>query len=502
MSAVRDRFTIMHAEGTLDLNFLLTFRSAVQEAVDAGWTASDNGRLLRLIGPLPSSPLDWEGLADLETYVVSAMARAERRDLEVSLHQVNGQWEVLSLPEVQPDQWFSDAEKIGYAKMLWEHQISAVPHLGLSWTVQIDLSLENDAFDNEDVRVSWDPASIDTLFSDQPLTSLGHLVPRGSERRTYISLLGNRGELAYGSLTVVSLDSLQECRLHRGHTSPSLSGELVKHPSTAQLVYSGGDREAWPEVAALMMAACCTSIWTEVASGSSDSTLEFFGYKRVEFPLPNTWTEFQMSGACTLRDWAFSQKSPDRLLAVRQIISLYTDSPFDFVEEILASADPIYFALRSDATAEALRDTRDAETHAHQAVRLTAQGSVDLTKSAGERSLAGLIAVGAAAIANVTKVLDASVTTTILGFIGGYFIVILLLFLFIDRRAIALPIEQLDSELRRKVTYLSPSAINSILTSPTIVGARKLVRDTRIAIALLYGGIIVALATAVFLRLT
>jgi len=482
----------------LDIAYLKPLRDTVSTFIAGGWTVIDHGRFIRLSGHIEGAPTVWDGMGNLGAFVTFAVARGARRGDEIKLHQVNGSWEILSLPDVQPDQWFSDADQVKFARQAWECQTSALTHLDLEWTVEFDLDFGKTLGSDLDLRINWDPSSMDQLYSKESNLDLAALVP-SSGRRIHISLEGNRSELAFGALTFASLDAAQNASVEIRSVPESLSGE--SELMVAKILYLSGDKASWPEVSGFLLGAACASIWIGVSSDHTKTSIEFFGYKRVNFTIPASWDPHVIVGALRLREWAFSEKSADRLLALRQIISLYTEAPFSYVDEILESADPIYFALRSDATAEALRDTRDAETHAQQAVRLSAQGAVDLAKLAGERALTGLIAVGAAVIANVTEVLDAEVTTAILGFIAGYFALILALFLLVDRRAIALPIEQLNSEIERKVTYLSPTVIQSISQSPTVLGALKLVIVTRIAVVCIYGGIILALGIAIFVRL-
>jgi hypothetical protein len=490
---------MIHLE-QLDIDYLRPLRDALSAFTAGGWTATDNGRFIRLSGRIQGAPIGWDGIGVLAPFVNFMMARGERRGDAIELHQVNGTWEFLSLPDLRPEDWFSDADQVKYARRAWESQTSSLAHLDLEWTVKFDLDLGTQSRPDVDLQVHWDPSYIDHVYSNDSNSELSTLVP-SSGRRVHISLQGDRSELEFGALTFVSLDAIPKSSIEIHRVPEPLSGESDLQPQIAKLLHVSGDETSWRAVSVFLLAAACASIWSAVSSVHTKTNVEFFGYKRVNFDLPVVWAAGTVHGALRLREWTFSEKSADRLLALRQIISLYTEPPFDYVDEILESADPIYFALRSDATAEALRDTRDAESHAQQAVRLSAQGAVDLAKLAGERTLAGLVAVGAAAIANVTEVLDAEVTTTILGFIAGYFGLILALFLLVDRRAIALPIEQLESEIQRKVTYLSPTTIQTISESPTVLGARKLVSVTRIVVACIYGAIILALCVAIALRL-
>jgi hypothetical protein len=86
--------------------------------------------------------------------------------------------------------------------------------------------------------------------------------------------------------------------------------------------------------------------------------------------------------------------SPDRLLAVRQVVSLYEhDDPFRDAQDVQASAEIIYVGWRNDAVTEVVESSRDAQAQGNDAVRQALMCSQDLAKAATERFLSGLVAV-------------------------------------------------------------------------------------------------------------
>ncbi len=482
----------------IDLTYLEPLRASIRRAADAGWSISDTGGLIQLKGPITGSPVEWELPEEFVPYLRLAQADATKRGHDFQLHLVNHQWEFFSLPDAQPDQLF-DKEELPFAKKAWESVTSALADLDLSWNVRLDLKLYESEKDGHDVQVHWSMATIDAMFENKPLASLSRFLP-GKGHRTFLSLQGQREELVFGAVSFTTFDALSQGRLVLRSAATRLPGETSDATGPANLLYVAGNMTDWSEVSESLTASVCVSIWTAVSSGHSDSTVDFFGYKHATFELPLEWAEPQIEGAHALYRWALGDKTPNRLLALRQIVSLYTDPPFDYVDDILASSETIYSGLQSATVAEVVRDTRDAEAHAQQAVRQTSQSAVDLTKSVGERVLAGLVAVGVAATANVTKILDTAVTTAILAFVTGYFALMLTLFLLIDWRAVGLPIKQLEAEIGRRGSYLSPSTVKAIAESPAVTGARNLVRVARIAIAVVYLCVVIALLVAIWLR--
>ncbi len=133
------------------------------------------------------------------------------------------------------------------------------------------------------------------------------------------------------------------------------------------------------------------------------------GYKKSAFllPEPESWEPQDVTETIALRGWALHDASPDRLLALRQVASLYgTDTaPFGHAADVQASAEVIYAGLRTDAVAEAVKGSREAHAQAQDAARQTVKNATDMVKGATERMLAALVAVGAVLIANAGRAL-------------------------------------------------------------------------------------------------
>ncbi|HEX4445038.1 MAG TPA: hypothetical protein VHZ81_15815 [Galbitalea sp.] len=487
---------------TLDLAPLIPLREALIQLSLDGWSIQDDGGIIRVNGSILTSPLEWAGVPDLEKYSSRRQAIGVRRGYTVSVDTVNGVWEITDLPEILPEQLF-DSEQLADANKVWERDTSALAGLHLDWRVEIDLDPAK-AVSGSDVAqldVSWSASHIDGLFANDVVSALTRLIPKQG-RRTFLALNGREEPAIFGAVTLATLQGLGDTRLSINPPNPPLPGEtqIDSELTPSQTLLVSGRFEQWPIASKTLSFAASATTWGAIATSTTEGELEFFGYKKVRFSLPMTWTDEEIAGAIKLRSWAFGEISPDRILALRQIISLYNEPPFKFVEEILSSSETIYLGLRSTAVIEAVRDARDVETRTQQAVQQSSQASVDLAKSAGERVIAGLAAVGAAAIANVTQVLSFSVTTAILAFICGYFLAMLVLFLLIDFRAVGLPIKELDSETFVHSSFVRPDALAEMTSSPMVRGAKGLVLRARIAISSLYASIVIALLVTVCVR--
>lgn len=145
---------------------------------------------------------------------------------------------------------------------------------------------------------------------------------------------------------------------------------------------------------------------TEVAPDNSHVVAEYFGLQRTRHQISATGPTVSLATAresIALLEWVESAGTVDRLLAVRQIVSLKTGAaPWDYVKDIQSAAEPIFMALRSDAVAEALRALRDARTSALDAARRSIETSTSIAKSTAERALAALIAIGGVILAKST----------------------------------------------------------------------------------------------------
>lgn len=486
----------------LDLAPLVPLQRQLFELSADGWAIEDVGGIVRLQGPISTSPIAWPGLPALEEFAVRRSASGTRRGHEITADSVNGIWEITDLPDILPKQLF-DPEEVVAATKVWERESGALASITLDWRVEIDLDLAIavEGAKSSQLEVRWSAANLEKQFANEPIDSLSRLIPQQG-RRTYLALDGTAEPAVFGAITVATLNGVTDTRIAVMPPSTPLPGEAQVRsvPTSSGTSQVLGDFGHWPLTSEALAFATCATTWGAIATSWTNDTLEFFGYKKVQFTLPRAWAVEDIYGASKLRDWAFGDTSPDRILALRQIISLYNEPPFGFVDEILTSSETIYLGLRSTAVVEAVHDARDIENRTRQAVQQSSQSSVDLAKSAGERLIAGLAAVGATAIANVTQVLTFDVTTAILAFIGGYFVVMFVLFLLVDFRAVGLPIKDLDSEVFVKSGFLRTEALKELRTSPLVEGARTLVLTTRISITTIYALIVAALAITVVMR--
>ena len=98
--------------------------------------------------------------------------------------------------------------------------------------------------------------------------------------------------------------------------------------------------------------------------------------------------------------WATSEPSPDRVLAIRQVVSLYEQQDLPGrPEDVVRAAEPLYQALRAGEVAVVLESQRQARSMAVDTARGSADAAQSAAKSATERTIASLAAVAGIAVA-------------------------------------------------------------------------------------------------------
>jgi hypothetical protein len=225
-------------------------------------------------------------------------------------------------------------------------------------------------------------------------------------------------------------------------------------------------------------------------------TLDFLGFKRISLALPDP-AELEpqaVAAGLELRRWALQDASPDRLLAVRQVVSLYEhDDPFRHAQDVQASAEIIYVGLRSDAVAEVVKSSRDAQAQAYDTVRQAVKSSQDLVKVATERFLAGLVTAGAIVIANANRNLSDVVSRNLSLLLAGFFGVLAVVAVFIEGPLLSLQMKHLATDLRTGSSLLTEQQRQSIVGGPGVRATWLRIRIIRVAIPVLYAGLALAI---------
>ncbi|SMD26466.1 type 2 periplasmic-binding domain-containing protein [Kibdelosporangium aridum] len=493
----------------LDLSRLGEFNDKLRGLLREGWHIPDSVVDIRLHKPTEDVQADinrvqvfGSTLDDLEVVGVIAGHR-------LRLRTVQGILEVVDFPGADPYLLFDD-DDVNNAHLAWDGDATAALLLPLNWTITAFLKPESsiqDLPEGIEVVVVTNSNTIVAHFREAGLRNLARFVPPEMKRRIYISLEGDAPPVHLGTISFATISAPFQLQVPI-HESP-LPGEAALHKSSLIRPYcllaaqpiQASAAVFWKEIVDYCRAAASIYTWVSLASNVQVSEagvrIEFLGFRRVSFqlPPPESLEVQKVSSTLILREWAFQEASPDRLLAISQVVSLYDqDDPFQHAEDIKASAEVIYVGLRSDAVAEVVKTSRDAYTQTNETVRQALKSSQDLIKASMERFLAGLVAVGAVTIANASRALTDDMSRLLMLFIAGFFVVLALVALVIEGPLLSLQIKNLHHDVRQGAPLLTEDQIRSITESRSVTKTRIRVQTVRIAIPVIYGSLVCAIA--------
>lgn len=269
---------------------------------------------------------------------------------------------------------------------------------------------------------------------------------------------------------------------------PGIPNPSSLHPH----LVSGRDPEVPAVIKALarQASACCWAfLATTVTIEGHMAHAEFFGLQRQEWPLEAIGPDLTpKEHEATYRLWEMSLDgaTPDRLLATRQIVSLYQHEPWADADDVIDASEPLFLALRSTATAEALRAQREARALALSVARQTADATTGLAKNAVERALAVFAAVGGIIVARTTNTLTMSQATGLRHLLGVYLLILVAWSFFLEGRPVTSAISALKADLGAFSDLLTESEQKSILESKTVKYAQQQAWIARIVVPLAY----------------
>jgi hypothetical protein len=496
---------------TVDITPLRAAADRINELVDAGWDARDTPPTIHLAKSNMSEPraaldlLDSMGNALVEVRVVGT-----RSGQTIALRRVGTSYEVVELPEVRPEDLFDDESNLRRAAQAWDRDSDAALDLPFVWRIAADLGLERLLSPASwiEVRVSRLAASVSELFTDAPLCKLDSLTPALGMRRVYIAFDAPLAPLHLGSITFaglasdVSESSTTPVRLAAPDPAVPLPGEGASSPlaptglplPVALLPTDDTETaETWRPVRARCEALAALLVWVMIASDVTVTEgsfhLEFRGFKRVtvDLPAPAVLNPQAASGAIRMRAWAFHDASPDRLLAVRQVVSLYQDSEALWhSDDVLESAEVVYAGLRTEAVAEVIRSTREAQGQILDAVRQSLKGVQDLAKSATERLLAALVGIAAVLVANANDTLSDRAGRNLMLGVAVFLAVLALVAIVLEGPLLSLPLDNLDGDLRSGTPMLTEEQRMQLVRLPSVAATRRRVRALRVIVPLLH----------------
>lgn len=483
---------------TLDLAQLSRLGGEVVRLKERGWTVTDGVRSIKVAMASVHDPI--AALEQLTTLLEAALnveAVGLRAGSQFTIRLVNGIPEIVDFPTADPRELFDEQADQALALEALDGSADAALRLPMDWNISGTFALAK-AIDppfDATVTVSLHSATITDYILDIDSLHIRQLLP--DERYRVFVALDTPDTVQCGLLVLVGMPGRPHPLLVELEPVKLLDGEVHhEHFPPAGALLSNAYAhvpQAWSNATVHLNALMTQQIWRSLASkeqrGSEGIALTFAGYKNSSFPLlVQPWTQCQVKEALALRDWALHDLSPDRLLAVRQIASLYDDTstPFAHAADIQASAEMVYVGLRSEAVAEAVKGAREAHAQAQEAARQTVKNATEMLKGASERSLAALIAVGAVLMANAGRVLPDDISRLLIVLVALFLCVLAIASTALEGPLLALPAEKLKDDLDHQGGLLTSEQRAAINLLPSLVSARKRIVTMRWAVPIAY----------------
>jgi hypothetical protein len=415
-----------------------------------------------------------------------------------------GALQFMADPAGDPSTAF-EGEELRSAQRAWSGDVDAALSLAGRWSGDLSVSLVAPLIAYDPARAWRAIRGLDGFVQElaaYPWWRSGELIWEG-DRGVIVAVVGDANvDVRTPSLVVLSIDRF------RG-TGPEAPGavdrrQAVRRVTTAQVPAdlpvpeelepaSGSVGEALvnalrPRCEATAWAWLSNAMEVEADDHGEFAALEYFGYRRRTFAVrPEGYTGAQGQRAYDLYLNATQEPSPDRVLAIRQVLSLHEgpELPSD-PNDIARAAEPLYQALRAGEVAAVLETQRQARSIAADAARSAADAAQTAAKSATERTIASLAAVAGIAVANATAVLSKPDARAIAIGIAGLFVFLAAWAIFVEGPTMRAPLSSFSADLAT-IGYLLPQADRTaILGMDALKKSANAVLRVRIASPLVY----------------
>lgn len=474
---------------------------ALLDSLDASdWEISDQLSVIALRSGSTQVPTDLTRVLDaMQVVVVDARIHGTLAGSTLVARYRHGDAHVAQFPDRSPSDLFEDRDQRRQAEAVWASGEGALA-LPLEWHAEVELDLTRllDQRPGVRYRVTRFASTVEDAFKRLPFWELGQMIPNDTETRTVFVALDAPGSR-------VDLGSLSLCgptaSFFQLPTSARASEAAVRYdvpdlpnPEALTALAVGDDRDGaaifWQSLTAYLTdcggSAALAELSSELRVGSEgEIRLVFKGFRTIHLELREPLQG--STGVFSVYRWAFAEPSPDRLLAIQQVASLQDSSGLvDNIHDLLASAQIVYAGLRSDAVGEAVKGYRDAYSQALDAARQSVKGSQDLTKTAIERAIAALIAVGAVLIARAGAALTPTLSEQLLYSVAAFLGVLAALSILIEGPLISAPLKHLEKDLALGSPLLTPEQVSKLVGAKTVETARWRGTCVRCVVPVLY----------------
>lgn len=478
--------------------------ASIESLLGAGWSASESiGKRFRLSSPqgagvpaLPGSLVEaFESLGELG---VSVVLDADFDGMSLRVKSAPpGIAERFMVSEVSagnPTEAFPDDLREA-AEKAWDENVDEALSLPGAWSAAITVdptALLDRVPGGTEWRAFRDCGAVDRFLASGSWAETSRLV--GSPPVGVVLWTGETVRVTTDALAVATLpdrpDVPAPVRWVGDDDVPGVPDPSALRPRNA------GPGDASSGLALTLWRLAAAAAWARMASGvtaskdGADPVLEFFGFRRTAHPIPANGDG--LSGqACRdaydLWAWATSDVSPDRLLAVRQVVSLYHDqSPWDRARDVRDSAQPVFLALRGDAVAEAFAQQRAARTFALDVARQSATAAAALARGAVERCLASLAAVGGVVVAESGVGLGDGLAESLRALVAVFLAVLAVWSVVVEGPPVTAPTVKLKDDLNSVAPLLSPDERTSISELASVKVAKRHAWTARGAVPFAY----------------
>ncbi len=469
---------------------------AIRDLVNQGWTESRT--------EFRSKPKhSWTGTARSATQEIEAITPCitdvrlvgQWGTVELELLYINGSLGVAPQPDVDLEGTFDSSVRED-ADRAFSGDLDAALDLEGKWEIEagVDIARSTGAEDPDRTWVyAGSQAELTAILRNRPWWTLRDLIDCDKHS---VFLVDEDSAMICGSqsFSVIGWDCSIESLPRTATVNPPKGFEqLPKLPSVQSLKLTECDHRIHKPLENTLYRAAAAAAWASLATNARIEgdlvELEYFGFQRVSFGMPLSGPEISL-GSCRqsteLAEWAQSNE-PDKLLAIRQVISL-NRSPviWSLADEIRRAAQPVFVALRSSAISEALKSVREARNSGLAIARQTSEAATALAKGAVERTIATLAAVFGVVVARASQVIPVEIADG-LRIIGAAYLVILSTWaLFVEGPIVTGGITALKSDVRKYSDFISDDEADVITGLEAVSRARRHAWTVRIAVPTAY----------------
>jgi hypothetical protein len=511
------------APSTLDAGLAVSVQAvraisaALADFATAGCTITDSLLACQLTIPrIRSDGAPHQALIDAVADYSYVHLRFERAQASFELSRTaGGVLDFMSAPTGDPSSVFPP-EELARAQRAWDGNIDAAQSLCGEWSGDLSVNLAAPLQQQDSGGRAWRAVRRLSVVVDEmaayPWWRAGELIRNGDQPVVIAVVDENDVAVRTPAFAIVSLDRLTGS----GPTPPGTGQRRVQLqscgagqlpdglPLPEELEMNEGSTGA-TALADLLRpyADACAWAWlsnaTTISAGNAYVTLEYFGYRRLMFNLgPQGYAADAGQRALRMYLWATSEPSPDRILAIRQVISLYEQHDLPGKpEDVVRAAEPLYQALRAGEVAAVLESQRQTRSMAVDTARGSADAAQAAAKSATERTIASLAAVAGIAVANATAVLSAANARAIAIGIAAIFLFLAGWAIFIEGPAMRAPLDSFIADLPVIGHLLSPADRTAILSMQALRKGSRAVLRVRIAAPCVYvAGAVITIGVA------